>query len=343
MNFRVFTCAGAALTAALSFIAPAGAQTASPSPSPIASPTPPALPAAKAPPLYTVPKGWTKLTKLGSLPAPLVALGNYVRMVDGNAHVLQIAEGPSAGLSVQDYAKLNGNEIKSMPGITVYADEPTTVCNGRTAWRLKYRKTDSGKALMMTMVMTVSGAHSYIGNYTRLASQKDDAGALATLQSLCPPMEASVADTSEVPFTPPTAWKRVNPSTLTSDESIVAMWLGDVNGAFPESVNVVRSHSGFSGSIGSQMSLMQDALKKKFPASVVRQSHAEQVCGRYDGWYIEYSATVQGHPAIIEQVIVLSDTSQYVATYGRPADRPETAAARQSLDTLCPMDASASS
>lgn len=310
-------------------MAPAVAQTPTPTPA--------------APPLFAAPKGWFKSTP-PNLPSPMVGLANYLSNVDGYAQVFLVAQGPSAGLDMHDYAQLNMQSIKAIPDVKVFADEATTVCNGRPAWLTKYRKIENGKSLMMSQVFTVSGAHAYIATYIRLASHKDDPLALAALQSLCPPVEASAADTSEVPFGAPDTFKRVNPSIAKTDQEILGMWLGDASGAFPETINIVRVHSGSSQPISAHIGLVQETLKKQLPVFVLRQSHAEQVCGgKYDGWYLEYNAQVREHPAILEQVIVVTDTSEFIATYGRPLAHSENAAARQSLDTLCPVDASVNS
>jgi hypothetical protein len=319
---------------ALGCVVPAGAQTQPPTPPPSSM---------RSAPIFVAPKGWTKVSN-PTPSAEMTQLGSYVHLVAASAQAFQVSEAATGGLDLSHYVQRNMIEIRTMPGVTVYANGPATMCNNRPAWLYKYRTTDAGHVMMIAQMIAVAGAHAYIATYARLATQKDDANAMAALRSLCPPPEPNAGVAAEVPFTAPRTFKRINPSMVTSHDGVLTLWRGDASGSFPETITLVRSrNAGSSKPIAMRAEVTLDALKKTFPTMVLRQSHQEEVCGRYDGWYLETAMDVNGHSAIMEQVVVLSDSTEYVVTYKRPADRPESAPARQALDTLCPTDASVAS
>lgn len=310
-------------------------------PSPIPSPAVSASPAAQA--LFTPPKHWRK-TALGNKPADVTRfIASFERYVDGYPQEFNILEGSSAGMPLADYADLNIKMIATSMKVRPFESRLVATCGGHPAWLVKYHAKMYGRDMTFTQEFALGGSRAYAATYGRLSTQKDDPDAIEALGELCPPPEQDAAtDLGAVPMQPPDGWKRLNPSLIGSSMSdvIVGLWMGDATGGFPQSINIIRSPiSGNSQSMAAEVPMVITMLKQKYPSLVMRQSHAERLCEKYDGWYMEYSTHTQGVDVILEQTTVLADNVMYIASYGRGISAPENAAARKAIDSLCPTDA----
>jgi hypothetical protein len=294
-----------------------------------------------------VPKSWRKF-KSSRSQSGLVDLGSYVFTRNGYTQGFNVLEAASAGLDADTIAKINLTDLgKAEKHFRLISRQSIPLCNGQHGVLIKYQADDSGKRLTFDQLFAASGTKGYVVTYSRASSQQDDSPALAALHSLCPPPTPAVAaDMSPVPFSPPAGWQRVNPAALQMDvEGMLALWIHASGGRVPDTLNVVKadSHVGSlpSASLGD---VLDAAVKQKFPAAVMRRSHAETVCnGTAGGWYLEYNLNMKGIDFIIEQAVVFAENVQYGATYGRAATQPEDPAARRALDTLCPAGAQISS
>jgi hypothetical protein len=311
-----------------------------------ALPTPTASPAATPAPLFAPPKHWLKIAPGGKPDGTMTPVASFQRFVDGYSQQLNLIEGPNTPLPLADLAQVSIDMLVRDMKAQVVENGAVSTCGAHAAWRVKYHADISGKPMTMVQEFALGGGHSYVMTYARLQSAKDDPDALLALESLCPPPEeAASADTAPVPMQGPDGWKRINASALASSPGtasldIQAMWIGDVAGGFPQSINLIRNPlAGPSKSIGDQVPLVIDMLKRQFPQLTMRTQHAEKLCDKYDGWYFEYATPMQGHDVIVEQTIVQADNVMYIASYGRASSVPESAAARASIDSLCPTDA----
>lgn len=330
----------------LALILAAALDAASPSPSPSASATPvpatapsPTPSATPTPPVFRVPSGWKPAQVKIPIPQGYTDLGSFQRTGARSPYFLNVISGPSGGLAVKDYAAMNVNVIRTDKRLKLLADRATTLCGGRPAWLTQY--TISGKyPQTLTQIFAVSPERAYVMTYTRLSHAPDAPGIAAIEQSLCVPTGAAYS-AGAVPFTVPGGWREANPDALglgsLSSGSVVGVWLGPQTGDFAQTLNLAQA-PGANASIADAMPALTGMLEKRFPHYKLRVSRAQQLCGKLPGWYLEYDATMQNRPMIVEQTIYMDVQNTFALTYGRLASSPEDASAHTALISLCPAE-----
>ena len=313
-----------------------GVATPVPSPSPSPSPSPATRP------LYVAPKHWIPVA-VGAAEKQQGFLANYVSL-RGNGGDFNIVQGRNVGLPIAQFAKVNVAAAAHDMHATIFESEAVTLCDGHPGWLVRYHKPQGSGQFTVMQIFGVTDTHAYIATYARPSTVQDDADAVAAVRSLCPPPEKSAgADTSAVPIEPPQGWQRLNPSAISDSPDFIGLWIGDTTGGFPQSLNLVRSPAMGTMPLADEAPLIVDVLKRKYPDLTMRQSHAERLCNKLDGWYFEYRAQMKGHDIIMEQTVVVDGATMYAASYGRANGAAESAAARASLDSLCPQDAAVAS
>lgn len=320
---------------------------ASPSPaaSPSATPVPTAAPSASpsatpTPPVFRTPSGWKPANVSMPIPQGYNDLGSFQRTGARSPYFLNVMSGPSGGLAVKDYAAMNVNVIRADKKLKLLADRATTLCGGRPAWLTQY--TIAGKyPQTLTQIFAVSPERAYVMTYTRLSAAPDAPGIAAVEQSLCVPTGAAYTGAGSVPFTVPSGWRAANPDALGLGSplsgSVVGFWLGPQTGDFAQTLNLAQA-PGANASLADAIPSLTGMLEKKFPHYKQRVSHAQQLCGKLPGWYLEYDATMQNRPVIVEQTLYMDTQNTYALTYGRLATSPEDAAAHAALLSLCPAE-----
>lgn len=328
------------LAAALDAAPPSPSPSAAPTASASASPAPSAAPSAKpTPPVFRAPSGWKPEHLSIPVPAGYANLGSYSRSGPRAPYLLNVIGGPSGGLSVKDYAAMNVDVIRRDKRLKLLANRPTTLCGGRPAWRTQYTITGMYPQTL-TQIFAVSPTTAYVMTYSRLSSAPEAPGIDAIEQSLCVPTGETYA-AGAVPFTVPNGWRAANPDALgmgtLSAGSVVGVWIGPIDGDFAETLNLTQA-PGSNTSMAEAVPALEAMLSQKFPHYKRRSGHAQQLCGKLPGWYLEYDATMEGRPLIVEQTLYADSQNTYALTYGRLATAPENAAAHTALLSLCPVE-----
>jgi hypothetical protein len=310
-----------------------------PSPTPTASPSPAAT--AAPPNVITAPKDWKRLP-MSPHSALLTGLGLWTS--PAKTETLNVISGSNIGMSAEQVGAILVQRLRArQPSLVLSVNRAATLCRGTSGWTIEYRNASGSTEIRH--VIGVTPTRQYIATYERLTNIKDSAGAIAALQSLCPPAgdsstASSMNSLGRPPLEPPAGWTAGTTAGLASAASSPPMWLwfapiskGSTQLVVAMSVTTPTSQ----GTDDQALAAVRSVFEAKVGPLQIADRHQVTLCSVTQGTFFRMIGT-QNTPITIEFVISTGVPTSYVAMYMHPTAVPAASEAEASIQSLCPAD-----
>jgi hypothetical protein len=310
-----------------------------PSPTPTASPSPAAT--AAPPNVITAPKDWKRLP-MSPHSALLTGLGLWTS--PAKTETLNVISGSNIGMSAEQVGAILVQRLRArQPSLVLSVNRAATLCRGTSGWTIEYRNASGSTEIRH--VIDVTPTRQYIATYERLTNIKDSAGAIAALQSLCPPAgdsstASSMNSLGRPPLEPPAGWTAGTTAGLASAASSPPMWLwfapiskGSTQLVVAMSVTTPTSQ----GTDDQALAAVRSVFEAKVGPLQIADRHQVTLCSVTQGTFFRMIGT-QNTPITIEFVISTGVPTSYVAMYMHPTAVPAASEAEASIQSLCPAD-----
>ena len=310
-----------------------------PSPTPTASPSP--ADTAAAAKFITAPNDWKRLT-MSPHSALLTGLGLWTS--PAKTETLNVISGSNIGMSAEQVGAILVQRLRArQPSLVLSVNRAATLCRGTSGWTIEYRNASGSTEIRH--VIGVTPTRQYIATYERLTNIKDSAGAIAALQSLCPPAgdsstASSMNSLGRPPLEPPAGWTAGTTAGLASAASSPPMWLwfapiskGSTQLVVAMSVTTPTSQ----GTDDQALAAVRSVFEAKVGPLQIADRHQVTLCSVTQGTFFRMIGT-QNTPITIEFVISTGVPTSYVAMYMHPTAVPAASEAEASIQSLCPAD-----
>lgn len=310
-----------------------------PSPTPTASPSPAAT--AAPPNVITAPKDWKRLP-MSPHSALLTGLGLWTS--PAKTETLNVISGSNIGMSAEQVGAILVQRLRArQPSLVLSANRAATLCRGTSGWTIEYRNASGSTEIRH--VIGVTPTRQYIATYERLTNIKDSAGAIAALQSLCPPAEDSSTASSmnslgRPPLEPPVGWTAGTTGGLANAASSPPVWLwfapiskGSTQLVVAMSVTTPTSQ----GTDDQVLAAVRNVFEAKVGPLQIADRHQVTLCSVTQGTFFRMIGT-QNTPITVDLVISTGVPTSYVAMYMHPTAVPAASEAEASIQSLCPAD-----
>jgi hypothetical protein len=310
-----------------------------PSPTPTASPSPAAT--AAPPNVITAPKDWKRLP-MSPHSALLTGLGLWTS--PAKTETLNVISGSNIGMSAEQVGAILVQRLRArQPSLVLSVNRAATLCRGTSGWTIEYRNASGSTEIRH--VIGVTPTRQYIATYERLTNIKDSAGAIAALQSLCPPAgdsstASSMNSLGRPPLEPPAGWTAGTTAGLASAASSPPMWLwfapiskGSTQLVVAMSVTTPTSQ----GTDDQALAAVRSVFEAKVGPLQIADRHQVTLCSVTQGTFFRMIGK-QNTPITIEFVISTGVPTSYVAMYMHPTAVPAASEAEASIQSLCPAD-----
>lgn len=138
------------------------------------------------------------------------------------------------------------------------------------------------------------------------------------------------------PIAPPSSWVVVKQSGVSSGVTVLGSWAASATEAPSQTLTLVTQPLPAGMAPDTFARLVRLNIENSIGQQNLHTFQVQPICGgTQHGWYIETSTMAGSLPIESEQTIGVSSQASYIATYRRPRTAGESAAARQSLQSLC--------
>lgn len=143
----------------------------------------------------------------------------------------------------------------------------------------------------------------------------------------------SIALADQVPFMPPAGWAAAQPP-----RGMLGVWIHSGDKQFRQNIVVGRERTALSADGYGQHTVAM--LSKGLPGFQLGADEMTTTCGGRRAHYLSYSGILNGHQVLYEHMSTTAGGYGWFAIYSRLMTQPSLPEARQSLTTLCGLQAS---
>lgn len=138
--------------------------------------------------------------------------------------------------------------------------------------------------------------------------------------------------TSSAIFAAPPHWARTDAAQFVTvpEFEVIGTWANR-----SQSVSVAENAQS-KRTAGQLASDQINTVKKQFSSFRLQANEAQTLCGNSQGRFLAYSIVARNVRYVVEQMYASERGRAYAVTYQRPYGTPESRAARQSMNSLCP-------
>lgn len=321
------------------FLAGALAQaTASPSPSPSPSPAATQSPAAPASPLparraeskyLTLPPAWRK-EKPPSAMRGFLPLEAWTSPGE-NGEAIVVGTQPNYG---QDLHTIVTSLQRGMTKehAKLVSSKALQLCNGKAGWIARFE--DSG-GVGLTYVLGLTASRAYLVMFAYPGYPGPSSDGEAAVESLCAPADPIVR--AVPPFAPPSGWK-AQPAMSWNQQGSGQMYGWNYTppsgGISTQGITVIQAPMPPGGGLSFAFAAL---VRYQYDGKAqVTARRPIQLCGQYDGVYLEMNAQYGLKHRVVESVMTAVKHTGYVATYWRDVTAAKDPKAEAAIRTLCP-------